>query len=125
MKTKLPKPFEKAIIYKDSKLYACLANYPIVKSHTVVVWKNSVSDLHLLKKKDYEYLMNKINEVRNALLKALKIKNVYLIYTNEINQVHWHLIPRLKVKGFDVFKIKPSKLKNFSLTRKIKNKLQK
>lgn len=50
MRTKLPKPFDQAIIYDDSKLYACLANYPIVKGHTVIVWKKSVFDLHLLSK---------------------------------------------------------------------------
>ncbi len=30
MSNKLPKPLNKAIIYDDSKLYACLANYPII-----------------------------------------------------------------------------------------------
>ncbi len=74
MKNKLPKPFKEAIIYNDSKLYACLANNPIVKGHTVIVWKKSVSDLHLLSKKDYEFLMDKVDEVRNALLKTLKVK---------------------------------------------------
>lgn len=123
MKTKLPKPFEKAIIYDDSKLYACLANYPIVVGHTVIVWKESVSDLHLLSKDDYEYLMDKVDELRNALLKTLKIKKVYLIYMDEAKQVHWHLIPRYDEMGFDVFKHNPSKLMDFSLTDKIKRNL--
>ena len=123
MKSKLPKPFDDAIIYSDNKLYACLANYPIAKGHTVIVWKKSVSDLHLLSKKDYEYLMLKVDEVRNALLKSLKIKKVYLIYMDEANQVHWHLIPRYNEKGFDVLNHKPSKLKDFTLVEKIKQKL--
>ena len=124
MRTKLPKPFEQAIIYDDSKLYVCLANYPIVKGHTVIVWKKSVTDLHLLSNKDYEYLMDKVDEVRNALMKTLKVKKVYLIYMDEANHVHWHLIPRYNEKGFDVFQHKPNKLTDFSLTNKIKSNLK-
>ena len=123
MRVKLPKPFDEAIIYEDDKLYACLANYPIVKGHTFLVWKNSIADLHLLSKKEYEYLMDKVDEIRNALLKTLKIKKVYLIYMDETNQVHWHLIPRYNEKGFDVLLHKPSKLTDFSLTNKIKDNL--
>ena len=37
MKLKLPNPIKKAIIYEDKKLYVCLANYPLVKGHTIVV----------------------------------------------------------------------------------------
>jgi len=120
----LPKPYKKAIIYEDKKLYACLANYPLVKGHTVVVWKEKVSDLHLLSKKDYEYLMDRVDEIRNALLKTLKIKKVYLFYMDEIKQVHWHLIPRYNQKGFNVLMHKPKKIKDFSLTEKIKTNLE-
>jgi len=123
MKERLPKPFKKAIIYEDDKLYACLANFPIVKGHTVVVWKKSVKDLHLLSRMDYEYLMDKVDEIRNALLKTLKIKKVYLIYMDEANQVHWHLVPRYNEKGFDALLHKPSKLRDFFLAAKIKNNL--
>ncbi|MBU0667111.1 MAG: HIT family protein [Nanoarchaeota archaeon] len=123
MQSKLPKPFDKAMIYENSKLYVCLANYPIVKGHTIIVWKESVTDLHLLSKKDYEHLMDKVDEIRNALLKTLKIKKVYLIYMDETNQVHWHLVPRYNERGFDVFQHKPSKLTDFSLTQKIKRNL--
>ena len=123
MNPKLPKPYKQAIIYDDKKLYACLANFPIVKGHTVIVWKKDVPDLHLLSKKNYEYLMDKVDEVRNALLKTLKLKKVYLIYMDEANQVHWHLIPRYNEKGFDLLKHKPDKLKDFSLTEKIKSNL--
>ena len=98
IKEKLPKPYKQAIIYDDSKLYVCLANYPIVKGHTVVVWKKNISDLHKLSKKDYEYLMDKVDETRNAMMKTLKVKKVYLMYMDEINQVHWHLIPRYNEK---------------------------
>lgn len=124
MKAKLPKPFSKSIIYDDSKLYACLANYPFVKGHTVLVWKKPVSDLHLLSRKDYEYLMDRVDEIRNSLIKTLKIKKVYLVYMDEANQVHWHLIPRYNEKGFDIFQHKPSKLKDFSITEKIKSNLK-
>lgn len=120
MNSKLPKPYKQAIIYDDKKLYACLANFPIVKGHSVIVWKKDVPDLHLLSKKDYKYLMDKVDEVRNALLKTLRLKKVYLIYMDEANQVHWHLIPRYNEKGFDLLKHKPAKLKDFSLAEKIK-----
>lgn len=111
------------MIYEDSKLYVCLANYPIVRGHTIVVWKKSVKDLHLLKKKDYEYLMDKVDDVRNALMKTLKVRKVYLIYMDGANQVHWHLVLRYNVKGFDLLKHKPKKLKDFSLAEKIGKKM--
>lgn len=120
---KLPRPYKNAIIYEDKKLYACLANYPIIKGHTVVVWKDKVTDLHLLSKKDYEYLMDRVDEIRTAIMKALKIKKVYLLYMDEINQVHWHLVPRYTKKGFEALTGKPDKLKNFKLDDKIRKSL--
>lgn len=121
--SKLPKPFKKAIFYEDKKVYACLANYPRNRGHVVVVWKKPVTDIHLLSKKNYEYLMNKVDEVRDALLKTLKIKKVYLVYMDEIKHVHWHLIPRYRETGYNVFLDKPKKLKDFSLAEKIKKNL--
>ena len=114
------KPNKKAIIYEDKKLYVCLANRPITVGHTIVVWKKKVSDLHLLSMSDYEYLMGVVDFTRNALLKALKIKKVYLIYMDEANQVHWHLIPRYNTKGFNLLIHKPKLLKDFSLVIEIR-----
>ena len=119
----LPKPFPEAIIYQDARLYACLANYPIVKGHTVIVWKKKVTDLHLLSRTDYEYLMDKVDEVRSALLRTLKIQKVYLTYLDEAKQVHWHLVPRFNEKGYNIFLHKPKKIKDFSLANKIKEHL--
>lgn len=118
------KPNPKSLIYEDSKLYACLASEPFAKGHIVVIWKKDVKDLHLLSKNDYEYLMDKVDEIRNAMLKALKIKKVYLMYMDEAKHVHWHLIPRYNVKGFNILKHKPLKLNDFSLANKIKEKLK-
>jgi diadenosine tetraphosphate (Ap4A) HIT family hydrolase len=42
---------------------------------------------------------------------------------DEVNQVHRHLVPRYDEKWFDVFKHKPSKLIDFSLTNKIRKYL--
>ena len=123
MHSKLPKPYSEAIIYQDAKLYACLANYPIVKGHTVIVWKKSVPDLHLLSRRDYEYLMDKVDEIRTALIKTLKIQKVYLTYLDEAKQVHWHLVPRFNEKGYNIFLHKPKKIKDFSLVDKIKEHL--
>lgn len=119
----LPKPIPQALIYEDKKLYACLASFPIIKGHTVVVWKKPVPDLHLLSKREYEYLMDIVDAVRNALLKTFKISKVYLLYMDEARHVHWHLIPRFDVQGATVLVHKPKKLIDFSLAQKIKSHL--
>lgn len=119
----LPKPPKESMIYEDQHLYACLAKHFIVSGHVVIVWKKSVSDLHLLPDRDYDYLMDTVFAVRNALLKTLKLKKVYLVYMDETEHVHWHLVPRYKERGFDLFQYKPKVLKNFSLAKKIKRNL--
>lgn len=119
----LLRSIKKSIIYEDEKLYVCLAKYPITEGHTVVVFRKEVADLKLLPDRDYDYLMDTVFTTRNALLKTLKIKKVYLIYMDEANHVHWHLVPRYKEKGFDVFQRKPKLLKDFSLTKRIKKNL--
>lgn len=123
MNSKLPVPLPKAIIYEDQLLYVCLAIFPMAKGHVVIVWKQDVKDLHSLAERDYDYLMDTVNAVRNAMLKALKIKKVYLIYMDEAQHVHWHLFPRYNEKGFDVFLHEPKKLIDFSLAEKIKKNL--
>jgi diadenosine tetraphosphate (Ap4A) HIT family hydrolase len=102
MKDNLIKPAKHSIIYDDLYLYACLAKYPITKGHTIVVWKKIVKDLNLLNKKEYDYLMDKVDEV---------------------NHVHWHLVPRYNKKGFDVFAHTQKKNSDFSLVNKIQKKL--
>jgi len=119
----LPKPYKNTLIYEDKKLYACLANESIVDGHTVVVWKGKVSDLHLLTRENYEYLMDRVNEIRNAMLKALKVKKVYLLYMDEVKQVHWHLVPRYNKIGFENLLQKPKKIKDFSTNDKIRKYL--
>ena len=113
---KLPVPPQEEIIYEDDKLYICLATYPITKGHTIVVWKNKAEDLHLLRRKDYEYLMDMVDIARDSLLETLKIKKVYLIYMDEVKQVHWHLIPRYDERGFNILMHEPKENKDFSLT---------
>lgn len=112
----MPEPNKEALIYEDNKLYVTLANFPKAKGHTVVVWKDKISDLHLLKESDYDYLMDKINDVRNALLKTLGIEKVYLVYMDEAKQVHWHLFPRYNEEGFDVFNHEAKELKDFFIS---------
>lgn len=119
----LPEPYDEAILYEDEMLYACLANYPKTKGHSVVVWKENVKDLHLLNRKDYEHLMDKVDEVRNALIKELDVEKVYLVYMDETKHVHWHLVPRYNEKGYNVLEHDPGKLENFELTKKLKQKL--
>ena len=121
---KFPKPKAEAIIYEDDLVYACLANYPITKGHIVVVWKEEIADLHFMADREYDYLMDTVYVVRNALIKALKVKKVYLIYMDEVKHVHWHLVPRYNEKGYNVFQHKPGKLTDFSLVKKIKENLR-
>ncbi len=119
----LPIPKRGAVFYQDKFLYAALANFPIAKGHVVVVWKKKVTDLHFLDWNEYEYLMDTVDRVRNALLKVLKVKKVYLIYMDEAKHVHWHLVPRYNEKGFNVLLEKPIKLKDVGLAGKLKTAL--
>ncbi|MBI1961598.1 MAG: HIT family protein [Parcubacteria group bacterium] len=123
MSKPFPKPHTKAIIFEDKKLYACLASRPIAAGHCVVVWKKPVKDLRGLGRADYDHLMERVDEVRNAMLSGLNVKKVYLMYMDEANHVHWHLVPRYNEKGYDVFEHAPKKLKEYSLAEKIKEKL--
>lgn len=119
----LPKPSPKSIIYQDENLYVCLAKYRIAKGHSIVVWKKEAPDLNLLSDRSYDYLMDTVFAVRNALMKALKVKKVYLVYMDETNHVHWHLVPRYKEKGFNIFQIKPEISTDFDLAEKVKRNL--
>ena len=120
MSNSLPKPHKEALIYESDKLYICLANYPLTKGHTVVVWKEDIVDLHLLKEGDYDYIMDVVDATRDALLKTLGIEKVYLLYMDEVRHVHWHLLPRYNERGYDIFLHKPKILKDFSLAAAIR-----
>lgn len=120
---KLIKAPKKSIIYEDEKLYVCLAKLPVAIGHTIVALKTEIADLKLLPDREYDYLMDTVFAVRNALLKTLGVKKVYLIYMDEANYVHWHLVPRYKVKGFDIFKNTPEPVRDFSLSERIKKNL--
>ena len=120
---KLPQPQSGAIFFQDDKLYSTLAEQPITKGHTVVVWKDLVKDLGRLNEIDYDHLMDVVDKVRNAMMKVLGVKKVYLIYMDEAEHVHWHLVPRYNEKGFNVFEHEPGKLEDTSLARDLENVL--
>jgi len=120
----LPKPIPESVMYEDEKLYICLASFPITKGHTIVAWKNSVPDLNLLERTEYEYLMDVVNAVRGALLRALQVEKVYLLYMDEVRHVHWHLVPRFNEEGFNVFSHEPVEIFDFSLAKEIKHELK-
>jgi len=42
---------------------------------------------------------------------------------DEAKHVHWHLIPRYKKRGFDIFQQEPKVLRDFSLAKRIKKNL--
>jgi len=112
------------MIYEDQFLYVCLATYPVTRGHVVIVWKEEIPDLCRLVERNYDFLMDTVNAVRNAMLKALKISKVYLIYMDETKHVHWQLVPRYNEKGYDIFLHKPTKNTDFSLASKIKRQLK-
>ena len=122
---KLPKPPHQAIIYEDRKVYAAFASYPIADGHVIVVYKKTVRDISLLSCKEYNHLMNVVDLVRDAMLKTLKIKKVYLMYMDEIKHVHWHLIPRYNIKGFTLLSQKPHRITKFPKSKKLKTIIQK
>lgn len=125
MKSTLPKPSKESMIYEDEILYVCLAKYPITKGHVVIVMKDKkFTDLHLIAEREYDYLMDTVNAVRNAMMKTLKVKKVYLIYMDEARHVHWHLVPRYNEQGYDVFQHKPRPLKDFSLAKRLSKNLK-
>lgn len=113
-------PNPEAIFYEDDNVYACLASYPIAKGHSIVVWKKPITDLHLLSREDYEYLMDRVDQVRNALMRTLKVDKVYLMYMDEIKHVHWHLIPRYNLMSFNLLKHKPKRIISLNLARRLK-----
>ena len=117
-------PIPEAVIYEDDTLYVCLASFPITKGHTIVVWKKPVSDLNVLPRTDYEHLMDVVDEVRGALLKALHVEKVYLLYMDEARHVHWHLVPRFNEEGFNIFSHVPVEMSDFSLAKEIKQELK-
>lgn len=114
---------KKSLIYEDQILYVCLARNPITVGHTIVAFKQDVSDLSKLPDRDYDYLMDTVFATRNALMKTLRVKKVYLVYMDEAKHVHWHLVPAYKEKGFDVFKNQTVAIKDFSLRHKIQKNL--
>ncbi|MBU2539881.1 HIT family protein [Patescibacteria group bacterium] len=118
------KTSKESILYEDEILRAFLAKYSITKGHTIVALKKEVSDLSELQDRDYDYLMDTVFAIRNALILSLKVKKVYLVYMDETKQVHWHLIPRYKEKGFNAFKKDERIIKDFSLAEKIKKSIK-
>ncbi len=119
----LLKALKKSIIYEDELLYVCLAKFPIAVGHTIVALKKDIPDLSKLPDRNYDYLMDTVFAARNSLMKTLNVKKVYLVYMDETKHVHWHLIPRYKEKGFDIFKKGVIITKDFSLVHKIKKNL--
>ncbi|MCX6724116.1 MAG: HIT family protein [Candidatus Staskawiczbacteria bacterium] len=118
------KTAKEAILYEDEILFAFLAKHSIAEGHTIVALKKEVSDLSKLQDRDYDYLMDTVFAVRNALMLSLKVKKVYLVYMDETKQVHWHLIPRYEEKGFDAFKKEQQIVEDFSLAEKIKKNIK-
>src|SRR3989344_1435898 len=124
MSSTFPKPTPQELIWEDRLMYAALARFPIAKGHVIVAWKKPVRDLHLLSRRDYEHLMDAVDDIRNAMLNALGVKKVYLLYMDEANHVHWHLVPRYGLQGVTAMRHRPAKLRNFSLAKKIRERLK-
>lgn len=67
--------------------------------------------------------MDRVSDVRNALIEALGVEKVYLLYMDEAKHVHWHLVPRWNKEGFNLLCHEPAEDADFSLTGTIKKKL--
>lgn len=116
-------PPKNSLIYETDLVYAALAQRPLSRGHTVVVWKKPVTDLGVMNPKDYAYLMFVVEKVRNALLKILRVKKVYLMYMDEVKHVHWHLIPRYHLMGFALLRARPNKQLVFPLAARLRKEL--
>jgi diadenosine tetraphosphate (Ap4A) HIT family hydrolase len=90
----LPEPKEGAVFWEEEDFYACLANEPKVRGHSILVWRNQVEDLTLLDDEEYLKLMEALEIVQEALEDFYNTDKVYLAYIDETRHVHWHLIPR-------------------------------
>ena len=110
-----PIPRADSIIFEDERLYVCLAEYPLTRGHTIVVWKRPTTDLHLLDRAEYGYLMEIVDTTRNALLEVLHLEKVYLLYMDEVKQVHWHVVPRYNEQGINALAHTPERTTDFSL----------
>jgi len=110
---------KESVFYEDNKIYVATAFDSISKGHSVVVWKNDVSDINLLNSNDYEYLMDVVDVTRKTLIEFYNVEKVYLVYFDEAQHVHWHLVPRYQEKGFDVFNHKTEKINIFPDTEKL------
>lgn len=111
----LPIPPKESMLYEDEWLYVCLARFPLSRGHAVIVWKHAKEDLRELSDHEYDYLMEMVDVVRDALLRALGVEKVYLLYMDEAKQVHWHLVPRYDEQGMNVLAHTPEETTDFSL----------
>ncbi|OGZ08440.1 MAG: hypothetical protein A3C93_01490 [Candidatus Lloydbacteria bacterium RIFCSPHIGHO2_02_FULL_54_17] len=115
-------PPPESVVYEDDRLYVALASFPMSLGHTVVVWKGGVSDIHLLPRGDFEYLMDMVDATRNALMSVLAVSKVYLLYMDEVCDVHWHLVPRHEVEGLAALTADPKRTDDFSLATPLKKR---
>jgi len=116
---------KESIFYEDSKLYCALAYAPLAKGHVVIVWKDDVKDLSKLNEEEYDYLMDKVDEVRDVLKSFYNVEKVYLLYMDEAAHVHWHLVPRYEIMGFNNLCHEPEKQTDFSHAKKLQKLLSK
>lgn len=91
----------------------------------MVVWKENVTDLHVLSCAELQHLMSVVDVIRDALLTALDIEKVYLIYMDEARHVHWHLVPRYTEQGLDVFHHAPTRVRSFPFAPKLRAQIVK
>ncbi|HEY1074448.1 MAG TPA: HIT family protein [Patescibacteria group bacterium] len=108
-------PATGSIFYEDKKVIAHLASFPFTAGHSLVVWKEPVSDLHLLGPNEYRHLMTVVDNVRNALRQAYKVEKAYLMYLDEAKHVHWHIVPRYNEQGFSLLTHNPTEITDFSM----------
>lgn len=113
----LPIAPKDSIYFENDKLYVALAMHPLANGHSVVVWRDKISDLSELSKDDYEYLMDFVDVARNTLIDFYGVEKVYLLYMDEVEHVHWHLVPRFNEEGINALNHAPGEMKEFKDTK--------
>ena len=97
-------------IYEDNEVIAILDINPISYGHTLVIPKKRIENF-ISTNEDISYLIKKVQEISNLLIKKLEADGITIItnnyYGQDIKHLHFHLIPRYDGDNFEeLFKYK-------------------
>lgn len=91
-------------IYEDNEVIAILDINPISYGHTLVIPKKRIENF-ISTNEDISYLIKKVQEISNLLIKKLEADGITIItnnyYGQDIKHLHFHLIPRYDGDNFE------------------------